>query len=471
MAGETTKFIADAIFSGLNEGLRGRRALKEEERLRNAALRDLQNRYALQDQRYNEVLLPREQQLYEQNRTRALIENEELYNRALKERDELRAYNNQVYQEDTLPRELEKEERLRNAALRDLQDRYALQDQRHKEVLWPRALEEDEILYNRNQVRLDNEREKNIDVARLLGRELNVPNYAYGAIAKQYGLESPFLASGSESKAIRGSRALRSGGSSKALLTDDSGGLDWPAKERLYKEIDRLRKELDLITYDTDEFGKKTKKKTINSTLVAALERQIEELGTKAYGLELTPEVQQDKEDFINEATKSEPSPTATPNALRPPAKPNASSPALIPQTLPQGEEMATTIYEDVANEIAVGLGSIKKGASTGLEKLKPVYNYMNEPTTKNEYEAMSFIEQVFVKLTGKKLPAKQLREFLKYTVLKVKDKPFLDINKRPRIDNWPYINIPNRALIDNDKIDISQPLLPNETIYLKRIK
>ena len=34
MAGETTKFFADSIFSGINQGLQGRRALKEEERLR-----------------------------------------------------------------------------------------------------------------------------------------------------------------------------------------------------------------------------------------------------------------------------------------------------------------------------------------------------------------------------------------------------------------------------------------------------
>ncbi len=34
MAGETTKFFADSIFSGINRGLQGRRALKEEERLR-----------------------------------------------------------------------------------------------------------------------------------------------------------------------------------------------------------------------------------------------------------------------------------------------------------------------------------------------------------------------------------------------------------------------------------------------------
>ena len=33
MAGESTKFFADAIFSGINQGLQGRRALKEEKRL------------------------------------------------------------------------------------------------------------------------------------------------------------------------------------------------------------------------------------------------------------------------------------------------------------------------------------------------------------------------------------------------------------------------------------------------------
>ena len=34
MAGETTKFFADSIFSGINQGLQGRRALKKKERLR-----------------------------------------------------------------------------------------------------------------------------------------------------------------------------------------------------------------------------------------------------------------------------------------------------------------------------------------------------------------------------------------------------------------------------------------------------
>ncbi len=78
MAGETTKFFADAIFSGINQGLQGRRALKEEERLR-----ALKQQQAAED-RANKIADYRQQQEIAQNiKNRALAdEREQMINTA-----------------------------------------------------------------------------------------------------------------------------------------------------------------------------------------------------------------------------------------------------------------------------------------------------------------------------------------------------------------------------------------------------
>ncbi len=72
MAGETTKFFADSIFSGINQGLQGRRALKEEERLR-----ALKQQQAAED-RANKIADYRQQQEIAQNiKNRALADRQE----------------------------------------------------------------------------------------------------------------------------------------------------------------------------------------------------------------------------------------------------------------------------------------------------------------------------------------------------------------------------------------------------------
>ncbi|MFA5636917.1 MAG: hypothetical protein WC977_13555, partial [Anaerovoracaceae bacterium] len=72
MAGETTKFFADSIFSGINQGLQGRRALKEEERLR-----ALKQQQAAED-RANKIADYRQQQEIAQNiKNRALADEQE----------------------------------------------------------------------------------------------------------------------------------------------------------------------------------------------------------------------------------------------------------------------------------------------------------------------------------------------------------------------------------------------------------
>lgn len=78
MAGETTKFFADSIFSGINQGLQGRRALKEEERLR-----ALKQQQAAED-RANKILDYQQQQEIAQNiKNRALAdEREQMINTA-----------------------------------------------------------------------------------------------------------------------------------------------------------------------------------------------------------------------------------------------------------------------------------------------------------------------------------------------------------------------------------------------------
>lgn len=78
MAGETTKFFADSIFSGINQGLQGRRALKEEERLR-----ALEQQQAAAD-RANKILDYQQQQEIAQNiKNRALAdEREQMINTA-----------------------------------------------------------------------------------------------------------------------------------------------------------------------------------------------------------------------------------------------------------------------------------------------------------------------------------------------------------------------------------------------------
>lgn len=78
MAGETTKFFADSIFSGINQGLQGRRALKEEERLR-----ALKQQQAAED-RANKIADYQQQQEIAQNiKNRALAdEREQMINAA-----------------------------------------------------------------------------------------------------------------------------------------------------------------------------------------------------------------------------------------------------------------------------------------------------------------------------------------------------------------------------------------------------
>lgn len=72
MAGETTKFFADSIFSGINQGLQGRRALKEEERLRALA-----QQQAAAD-RANKIADYQQQQEIAQNiKNRALADKQE----------------------------------------------------------------------------------------------------------------------------------------------------------------------------------------------------------------------------------------------------------------------------------------------------------------------------------------------------------------------------------------------------------
>lgn len=72
MAGETTKFFADSIFSGINQGLQGRRALKEEERLR-----ALKQQQAAED-RANKIADYQQQQEIAQNiKNRALADKQE----------------------------------------------------------------------------------------------------------------------------------------------------------------------------------------------------------------------------------------------------------------------------------------------------------------------------------------------------------------------------------------------------------
>lgn len=83
MAGESTKFFADAIFSGINQGLQGRRALKEEERLRalkqqeEERLRELSRQQAAED-RANKIADYQQQQEIAQNiKNRALADDRE----------------------------------------------------------------------------------------------------------------------------------------------------------------------------------------------------------------------------------------------------------------------------------------------------------------------------------------------------------------------------------------------------------
>ena len=72
MAGETTKFFADSIFSGINQGLQGRRALKEREKLI-----ALEQQQAVAD-RANKIADYRQQQEIAQNiKNRALADEQE----------------------------------------------------------------------------------------------------------------------------------------------------------------------------------------------------------------------------------------------------------------------------------------------------------------------------------------------------------------------------------------------------------
>ena len=72
MAGESTKFFADAIFSGINQGLQGRRALKEEKRLK-----ALKQQQAAED-RANKIADYQQEKEIDQNiKNRALADEQE----------------------------------------------------------------------------------------------------------------------------------------------------------------------------------------------------------------------------------------------------------------------------------------------------------------------------------------------------------------------------------------------------------
>lgn len=72
MAGETTKFFADSIFSGINQGLQGRRALKEEERLR-----ALKQQQAAEDRANKIADYQQEQEIAQNIKNRALADEQE----------------------------------------------------------------------------------------------------------------------------------------------------------------------------------------------------------------------------------------------------------------------------------------------------------------------------------------------------------------------------------------------------------
>lgn len=78
MAGETTKFFADSIFSGINQGLQGRRALKEEERLR-----ALKQQQAAEDRANKITDYQKEKEIDQNLKNRALAdEREQMINAA-----------------------------------------------------------------------------------------------------------------------------------------------------------------------------------------------------------------------------------------------------------------------------------------------------------------------------------------------------------------------------------------------------
>ena len=89
MAGETTSFFANSIFSGINKGLQGRRALKEEERLRalkqqeEERLRELSRQQAAEDRANKIADYQQEQEIAQNIKNRALAdEREQMINTA-----------------------------------------------------------------------------------------------------------------------------------------------------------------------------------------------------------------------------------------------------------------------------------------------------------------------------------------------------------------------------------------------------
>ena len=89
MAGETTSFFANSIFSGINQGLQGRRALKEEERLRalrqqeEERLREISRQQAAKDRDNRIVDYQRQQEIAQNIKNRALAdEREQMINTA-----------------------------------------------------------------------------------------------------------------------------------------------------------------------------------------------------------------------------------------------------------------------------------------------------------------------------------------------------------------------------------------------------
>lgn len=83
MAGETTSFFANSIFSGLNQGLQGRRALKEEERLRalkqqeEEQLRELSRQKAAEDRANKIADYQQEQEIAQNIKNRAFADRQE----------------------------------------------------------------------------------------------------------------------------------------------------------------------------------------------------------------------------------------------------------------------------------------------------------------------------------------------------------------------------------------------------------
>ena len=360
MAGETTSFFANAILSGLNQGLQDRRALKEErrlmalkqqeeERLRQAALQDIEIRNSMQDKRYENILRPR----------------------ALKELKE-----NQAIKQQQL--DAEREKQIGIGAM--LSQEAKLPDYAYEVIA---------KAYGLPSLRDNTNSESKGSKALRSGNDGANARSSKGASSNLKAIKSDDTI-----KKLQTLKALREYRESVSAKQDELGNII-PAKisdAELY-ELDRLEERLVRDLYTSQAFGgEQLPQEPPNGTPTLGDARAML-FGTAPRAA-------------TNNAAPNTPTVNASRNTTtEPDVTPNYTV-SLLPVTEP-------TLYEDVARAGEIGMRALSNEIKQGRRVLGDYYDKVSAPTTPEDYSGLSTLQKIIYKLTGKNIDPKRLEQIL----------------------------------------------------------